>query len=339
MRCEWVKRRRLSSCGRRRQDEACEASPVRVVNVFDIEMEEGPGRDGFWFRAVALAPLLGGARIGAGAYEAREGVPIWPYHYHYPEEEWLYVLAGAPVLRDSGGRRALQAGDMVCFPAGHRGAHTLEGPGRFLIFSAAGSAGPYVSVYPDSDKISLFPGIEPDDLNALRLVRAGSVDYWHGEGEGPVSQTSVTREPEAAPGLPIVRGRDLAFERCERWRWAPLGDAAGGQRLDGAVLEVDPGADLGPYRYEYGRELWLLVLAGAPTVRHAEGDRSLAAGDLICLPEGPAGARSVLNPSEETASVLLLWTTDLPAATCFPETGEWVLRTGRDADEIRLRPS
>lgn len=307
--------------------------------MFDLELEEGPGRDGFWFRAAELRRMLGAARIGAGAYEAREGVPIWPYHYHYPDEEWLYVLAGAPVLRDGGGRHVLQAGDVVCFPAGYRGAHTLEGPGRFVIFSGGGSTGPYVSVYPDSDKISVFPGIEADGLNALRLVRAGSIDYWHGEGDGPVPPASVTREPEGAPGLPIVHARDLTFEPGEGWRWAPLGGAAGGQRLDAAVLEVNPGADFGPYRYEYGRELWLLVLAGAPTVRHAKGERALSSGDLVCLPEGPAGGRNVLNHSGETARVLLLWTTGLPTAICYPESGEWVLRTGAGADEIRLRPS
>lgn len=160
---------------------------MRVVNVFDDgEMDEGPGRDGFWFRAAKLGPRLRAARIGAGVYEARDGVPIWPYHYHYPDEEWLYVLDGAPVLRDAGGRRVLEAGDVVCFPPGHRGAHTLEGPGRFVLFSGEQSSGPFVSVYPDSDKVSVFPGIETGPLNALRLPRAGSVDYWHGEGNDPV---------------------------------------------------------------------------------------------------------------------------------------------------------
>lgn len=312
---------------------------MRVVNLFDVDMEEGPGRDGFWFRAAELRALLGAVRIGAGLYEAREGVPIWPYHYHYPGEEWLYVLAGAPVLRDVGGRHVLQTGDVVCFPPGHRGAHTVEGPGRFVIFSSEGSTGPFVSVYPDSDKISVFPGIERDGLNALRLVRDGSVDYWHGEGDGPVAPASVTREPDGAPGPPIVDTRDLAFEPDEGWRWAPLGEAAGGQRLDAALLEVNAGADFGPYRYEYGREVWLLVLAGAPTVRHAEGKQALSPSDLICLPEGPAGGRTVLNHSGEPARVLLLWTTGFPAATCYPESGEWVLRTGREANEIRLRPS
>ena len=307
--------------------------------MFDVELEEGPGRDGFWFRAAALGPMLGAVRIGAGAYEAREGVPIWPYHYHYPDEEWVYVLAGAPVLRDGGGRRVLQTGDVVCFPPGHRGAHTIEGPGRFVIFSGDGSAGPFVSVYPDSDKISVFPGIEADGLNALRLVRAGAVDYWHGEGDGPVAPAAVTREPPGAPGSPIIHTRDLAFEPREGWRWTPVGAAVGGRRLDAAVLELNAGADCGPYRYDYGRELWVLVLAGAPTVRHAEGERALSLGDLICLPEGPAGGHNVLNYSGETARLLLLWSTGFPTATCYPESGEWVLRTSREADEIRLRPS
>jgi uncharacterized cupin superfamily protein len=177
---------------------------MRVVNVFEAQLEQGPGRDGFWFRAAALGAELGAARIGAGLYEARAGVPIWPYHYHYPDEEWLYVLDGTPVLRDPGGRRVLAPADVVCFPPGHRGAHTLEGPGRFIIFSGERSSGPFVSVYPDSDKVSVSPGIEPDLLNALRLPRSGSVDYWYGEGHGPTPPAAVKREPEGVPGPPII---------------------------------------------------------------------------------------------------------------------------------------
>jgi len=317
----------------------CEGAPtVRLVNVFDVDMQEGPGRVGFWFRASGrLGGRLGAARIGAAVYEARLGVPIWPYHYHYPDEEWLYVLDGAPVLRDAGGRRVLESGDVVCFPPGHRGAHTLEGPGRFVLFSGERSSGPFVSVYPDSDKVAVFPGIEADGLNELRLVRAGSVDYWHGEGSGPVAAASVTREPVAVRGRPTVKTRGLAFEPGEGWRLASLGDAVGGQRFDGAVLELEPGADFGPYRYEYGRELWLLVLAGSPTVHHANGEQALSPGDLACLPEGPAGGRNLLNRSDRTAQILLLWTTGYPAAICYPGTGEWVLRTAPDADEIRLQ--
>lgn len=79
------------------------------------------------------------------------------------------------------------------------------------------------------------------------------------------------------------------------------------------------------------------MLAGIPAVQHAEGEQALSPGNLICLPEGPAGGRSVLNRSGETARVLLLWTSGFPAAICYPETGEWILRPTRGRDEIRLR--
>lgn len=309
---------------------------MRVLNVFDQEMEEGPGHAGFWFRAAQMGAALGAARIGATLYEAREHLPIWPYHYHYPSEEWLYVLDGAPVLRDASGRRVLAAGDLACFPAGHRGAHTLQGPGRFVLFSAERSSGPFVSVYPDSDKISVLPGIETGPLNALRLIRAGSVDYWYGEGEDPVPAASVTREPEGVPGPPVVNVRDVMPAPEDGWRWASLGRAAGGAQLDSAILELDPGAEFGPYRYDYGRELWLVVLDGAPTVRHAEGERSLSPGDIACFPDGPAGGRLPFNGSGEMARILLLWTTGFPTAACYPDTGDWRLRTAAGADEIRL---
>lgn len=180
---------------------------MRVVNVFAVEWRRGQDATGIgsgpprWGQCSARPE-------SARLYEAREGAPIWPYHYHYPDEEWLYVLGGAPVLRDVAGRRVLDAGDVVCFAAGHRGAHTLEGPGRFIIFSGERSSG----VYPDSDKVSVSPGIEAAGLNALRLIRASSVDYWHGEGTGgSVPPAAVRREPESVPRPPRLNARDLTF--------------------------------------------------------------------------------------------------------------------------------
>ena len=310
---------------------------MRVVNVFDCELSEGPGREGFWFRAAELRPELDAVRIGAGVYEARAGNPIWPYHYHYPDEEWLYVLDGAPVLRDTDGRRALKAGTVVCFPTGHRGAHTLEGPGRFILFSDVRSAGPFVSVYPDSDKVSVVPGMEPEGLNALRLRRAGSVDYWDGEGEGPVAPAPVVREAAGVPGPAAVSVDDLTFEPGDGWRWGPLGGPVGAAQLDAAVLELDPGADFGAYRYDVGRELWLFGLTGVTTVQHAAGETALSPGDVAALPEGPAGGRALHNRSHQPARLLLLWTTGFPSASCHPATDEWVLRPAPGAEEIRLR--
>ena len=109
---------------------------VRKVPNLDVrELDEPLDEAGFRHVATAVGARLGAHRIGAGVYEAEAGVPIWPYHYHHGVEEWLYVISGAPVLREPAGERILTPGDLVCFPSGHRGAHTLKGPGRFVIFS------------------------------------------------------------------------------------------------------------------------------------------------------------------------------------------------------------
>ena len=51
-------------------------------------------------------------------------------------------------------------------------------------------------------------------------------------------------------------------------------------RLDGTVVDLDSGEGCEPYHYVYGREEWLLVLAGTPILRRPHGEDHLEAGDL-----------------------------------------------------------
>lgn len=118
--------------------------------------------------------------LGASVYELPEGQWTFPYHYHHGVEEWVYVVAGAPTLRDPTGERVLAAGDLVCFPSGPDGAHAVRGPGRVVLFSGVAATGtPSVSVYPDSDKL----GVRPADGGPDRLDfrRGDAVGYWDGE--------------------------------------------------------------------------------------------------------------------------------------------------------------
>ncbi len=73
----------------------------------------------------------------------------------------------------------------------------------------------------------------------------------------------------------------------------------------------------------------LLVLAGTATLRHAEGDDPLVAGDLACLPEGPAGAHQLLDRGESAVRALFLSTTGVPANAYYPDTGQWLIRNER----------
>jgi uncharacterized cupin superfamily protein len=127
-----------------------------------------------------VASEAGLRRLGASVYELPEGQWTFPYHYHHGVEEWLYVLAGKPTLRDPTGERALRPGDVVCFPSGPDGAHAVRGPGRVVMFSGAVAAeAASLSVYPDSDKLGARPpGGGPDLLN---FRRGDAVDYWDGE--------------------------------------------------------------------------------------------------------------------------------------------------------------
>jgi uncharacterized cupin superfamily protein len=308
---------------------------VAKVNILGVELDESLDEAGFRHVAASVGARLVARRIGASVYRAESGLPIWPYHYHHGIEEWLYVVSGAPVLREPAGARTLAPGDLACFPSGHLGAHTLKGPGRFVIFATGQHVEPWMSVYPDSDKVSGPEGI---------LLRSSAVGYWHGEGtSGSSEPVEIVREPKRSPARPIANALSL---RCEApdphaqagslYRAAQLGALLGADRLEGTVLELDPGEGSEPYHYTHGREMWLLVLAGAPTLRHPRGEQRLDAGDLVCLPEGPEGAHRLLNRGGKAlVRALRLSTTDVPAAVCYPDTGRWVIRNG--GDDVVLR--
>jgi uncharacterized cupin superfamily protein len=155
---------------------------VRRANVFSCEIEYDEGDpDGYRSGFARVGKAVGGAAIAVKVYELPPGQSACPYHYEY-EEEWLVVLDGAITVREPDGEHELGSGDVVCFPAGPGGAHRVSNrsqtAARVMMFSSARE--PAVAVYPDSDKIGVWPG-NPDDTVMLRRAD-GAVDYWDGEG-------------------------------------------------------------------------------------------------------------------------------------------------------------
>ena len=300
---------------------------VRKLNVRTCDLDEWLDWAGFRHAAASIRERIGAERLGAAVYEAQAGHPIWPFHYHQAIEEWMYVISGQPVLRDAGGERTLTEGDLTCFPPGHAGAHTASGPGRFIVLSTD-APGPYIAVYPDSDKVA----VAIDERNVLVLPRGAAVDYWHGEGtEGPTDPVEVRREP-AAPSRPVVNALTVAVAAGSGG--AALGATLGAGRLEATVLELDPGEADGDYSYAYGREEWVLVLAGAPMLRHPGGEDALEVSDLVCFPEGPSGGRRLVNRGEQAVRLLVFSTTGFPVNVSYPDSGSWMLRNGPGMDEV-----
>jgi uncharacterized cupin superfamily protein len=317
-------------------------SGVRRVNVNSCELDEHFERGTIANRATALRPKLGGVRIGAGLYEVDAGRWVWPYHYHHGVEEWLYVVGGAPVLRDMRGERTLSPGDFVCFPSGYEGAHTVGGPGRFVIFSMGGWEAS-VSVYPDSDKVGPRPGNSSvPGLDDLEFRRRDAVDYWYGEGsDEPVPVPDPVMPPAEGRPLPVYNALTVEAETSEQEqpdgfqrRVRRLGKLLGAERLVATLCELDPGQGGAPYHCEYGREEWLLVLTGSPLLRHPDGEDRLSPGDLVCLPDGPAGARRLTNPANDVARAIFFSTGDIPSVRQYLDVHKMMVRYSHDRDAV-----
>ena len=316
---------------------------VRKANVLDCKLDHHDERGTIANRGTTLGERLGASSIGAGLYEADAGRWIWPYHYHHGVEEWLYVVDGAPVLRDLRGERTLRPGDFVCFPSGHDGAHTVAGPGRFVIFSIGARPGPSICVYPDSDKVGTRPGATAvPGLDNLYFRRQDAVDYWYGEGsDEPVPPRKAVLPPADGRPLPIYNALEVEANPSDleqpdgfQRRVRRLGKLLGAERMAATICELDPGQGAAPYHCEHGREEWLLVLTGRPLLRHAEGEDQLAPGDVVCLPDGPAGARRVTNPVGDVARMVFLSTNEIPSVREYLDRRMMMVRYSREHDAV-----
>lgn len=144
---------------------------IEAVNIFEAVITQG---------RIDAALATGGTGTRIFVYDIAPGSSSCPYHYEYVDE-WLLVVSGSVAVRAPDGEHTLAAGALVRFPAGPRGAHKImnrsDSPARTLLLSI--DHGPAVSVYPDSNKVGLWPG--EFDENGLIFVRDSAVPWSHGE--------------------------------------------------------------------------------------------------------------------------------------------------------------
>ncbi|MEA2371578.1 MAG: hypothetical protein QOH12_1972 [Solirubrobacteraceae bacterium] len=160
-----------------------------MPNIFEPEFDAPREHPGFESRRAWIGRQAGAERLAASLWELPPGQANAPYHFHYVQEELLFVLAGQPSLRTPDGWRVLEPGEVVDFAAGERGAHQLTNRTaesvRLLIFSLGGV--PEICVYPDSDKIGVYEGRAEGGGLAKVFRRSDAVELFDGEsrGEGP----------------------------------------------------------------------------------------------------------------------------------------------------------
>ncbi len=108
-----------------------------------------------------------------------------------------------------------------------------------------------------------------------------------------------------------------------------IGKKLGSTRMGMTVYELPPGQAICPYHFEWTDEEWLFVLAGKPTLRSPEGERTLEPGNAVCFPVGPDGAHLV-RANDETARVAIMSTKHPVGFAEYPDSdkvGVWADRT------------
>ena len=122
-----------------------------------------------------------------------------------------------------------------------------------------------------------------------------------------------------------VNADDLEWEETDRgesvgWRRRKLAAAAGGEDLGCSLYELPAGKRAWPYHYHAGNEEALYVLSGEGTLRHADGEIALRAGDYVALPAGEDGAHRVINDSERSLRYLAMSTMRDPEVLVYPDS-------------------
>jgi uncharacterized cupin superfamily protein len=82
-----------------------------------------------------------------------------------------------------------------------------------------------------------------------------------------------------------------------------VGPQTGAELLGATVYELSPGSRWADLHLHYANEEVLIVLAGTPTLHTHDGDRELAAGEVVTFPRGREGAHRLENASDTPTRV------------------------------------
>jgi uncharacterized cupin superfamily protein len=102
--------------------------------------------------------------------------------------------------------------------------------------------------------------------------------------------------------------------------YASLGPELGATKLGMTVYELPPGKSNCPYHYEIGNEEWVVALTGRLSVRTPEGEVELGPWDVLCFPDGEAGAHRFTNRTEEPVRFAVLSTKIDPSSAVYPDS-------------------
>ena len=97
-----------------------------------------------------------------------------------------------------------------------------------------------------------------------------------------------------------------------------FGDALGATMWGGTLYERAPG-EKSKYHWQVGEEEWLLVVAGAPTLRTPEGEQVLKPWDVAVFRRGEEGAHQIRNDTDAPVRAVFFSTVSDPEVVVYPD--------------------
>ena len=122
------------------------------------------------------------------------------------------------------------------------------------------------------------------------------------------------------------KGKKFLAER------ATVGDQIGAARLGYAVIRLQPGKRAWPRHAHYVTEEFFYVLEGEGTLRHADAEQPLRAGDFICAPPDPKQPHQIINTSDEMLTYIALSNEMETDVMLYPDSGKYGVWHGDSSD-------
>lgn len=136
---------------------------------------------------------------------------------------------------------------------------------------------------------------------------------------------------------PIVNLDELEyteFGKGDRFnaKRAPVSTGIGAKKLGYAVVRLQPGKRAWPYHSHHVNEEMFYILEGQGTLRHANEEYAIRAGDFVCSPPDPQQPHQIINTSDEDLSYIALSTVEPTDVFLYPDSGKYGVWHGTSRD-------
>jgi uncharacterized cupin superfamily protein len=113
---------------------------------------------------------------------------------------------------------------------------------------------------------------------------------------------------------------------------AAISPLIGAEKLGYAVIRLQPGKCAWPYHSHHIAEEFFFVLEGEGTLRHADEEYALRAGDFISAPADAKQPHQIINTSDSELSYIALGTSEPADVMQYPDSGKYGVWQGSTKD-------